>query len=162
MTATGMKPLLPLCQRITGLLEALMLSFRELTKTHTHPGTLIPSHTHTLSQHIHTHNLIYTHSYTHTLTYIQSHTFTYTQTHTHTITHSNAHTPSHKLPLSLALSLSVSHCSPDDSLEPPDVSHGWAGGCPADPGPAAPLHPSAHSPAALPSQLRQPCPTTAM
>lgn len=76
MTPTGMKPLLPLCQRITGLLEALMLSFRELTKTHTHPGTLIPSHT--LSQHIHTHNLIYTHSYTHTLTYIQSHMFTYT------------------------------------------------------------------------------------
>lgn len=148
MTPAGMKPLLSLCQRITGLLEALMLSSQRHTHTQAH------SYPHTLSQHIHTHNVIYT--YTHI------HTVTHTQTHTHTITHSNAHTPSHKLPLSLALSLSVSHCSPDDSLEPPDVSHARAGGCPADPGPAAPLQPSAHSPAALPSQLRQPCPTTAM
>lgn len=81
----------------SSLLEALLLSFHKLTKTHTHtrPGTLTPSHTHAFTIHTHPQSHMYS----------LSCTYSHTLKHIHTITQSNAHTPSHKLPLFLSLPL---------------------------------------------------------
>lgn len=123
-------------------------SSSSLLDTHTHIQAHSHPHIHIHSQYTHTHNLTSSHSHVHTHIHSNTYTLLHNQMHIHPHTNSPF----------FSLSLSAPHCLPD--VEPPDVSHSWAGGCLADL--AAPLYPSAHSPTALPSQLGQHCPTTAM
>lgn len=110
MSPIRMKPFYPYSQ-ITGLLEALLLSFYEITQRHIHT-----------QKHSHLH--LHTQSHTYTLT--QIHTYTYTHTHTQRLTHTSPP------PF-------LSDSSSDNSLEPHDVFSSLSRSPPCCP--PGPLHP---------------------